>query len=217
MITNISHDLRTPLTSAIGYIEIIQQSDLSKEEKQKELQIVEERLRRLEELINSFFEFSKISSSNKQIELEEVNLISIIENSIVHYYEDYKKDDREIIFNNKLEKNKILSNKEMLTRVFDNLIGNSYKHSNSNLTISIENKENIEIIFSNELEYPDLDIKHIFDEFYTIDISRTKNNTGLGLAIAKQFIEDLDGTIEAKKQNNDLEIIINLPNNLTIL
>lgn len=215
MITNISHDLRTPLTSAIGYIEMILKSDLSEKEKQAELQIVEERLQRLEELINSFFEFSKISSSNKTIELEEVNLTSIIENSIVHYYEDYRKDGREIILNNNLEKNKILSNKEMLTRVFDNLIGNSYKHSKSNLTINIENKEDITIIFSNELEYQDLDIKHIFDEFYTVDISRTKKNTGLGLAIAKQFIENLDGTISAQKKNNNLEITIKLPSNLT--
>ena len=103
----------------------------------------------------------------------------------------------------------------MLTRVFDNLIGNSYKHSNSNLNIKVEEKENIEIIFSNKLENQNLDINHIFDEFYTVDISRTKNNTGLGLAIAKEFIENLEGTIQAKEKKDNLEVIIKLPNNLT--
>lgn len=215
MITNISHDLRTPLTSAIGYIEMILNSDLDEKEKQAELQIIEERLQRLEELINSFFEFSKISSSNKKIELEELNLTSVIEESIIHYYDDYKKDGREIILNNTLDKNKILSNKEMLTRVFDNLIGNSYKHSKSNLTINIENKKDIEITFENKLEYQELDVNHIFDEFYTVDISRTKNNTGLGLAIAKEFIENLGGKVNAEKKQDNLEIIIKLPNNLT--
>lgn len=215
MITNISHDLRTPLTSAIGYIEMILNSDLDEKEKQAELQIIEERLKRLEELINSFFEFSKIKSANKTIELEEVNLNSILEESIIHYYEDYKKANREIILENKLSNHKIISNKEMLTRVFDNLIGNSYKHSKSNLTISVENKKDIEITFSNKLDYQELDINHIFDEFYTVDISRTKNNTGLGLAIAKEFIENLGGKINAKKKQDNLEIIIKLPKNLT--
>ena len=136
MITNISHDLRTPLTSAYGYVEMILTSDLSEEEKQSELHIIKERL----------------TSGDKTIELEEINLNSILEECIIHYYEDYKKLDREIILDSKISKIKILSNKEMLTRVFDNLIGNSYKHSNSNLNIKVEEKENIEIIFSNKLE-----------------------------------------------------------------
>lgn len=215
MITNISHDLRTPLTSAYGYVEMILTSDLSEEEKQSELHIIKERLTRLEELLNSFFEFSKLTSGDKTIELEEINLNSILEECIIHYYEDYKKLDREIILDSKISKIKILSNKEMLTRVFDNLIGNSYKHSNSNLNIKVEEKDKIEITFSNKLENQNLDINHIFDEFYTVDISRTKKNTGLGLAIAKEFIENLEGTIQAKKKKDNLEIIINLPNNLT--
>lgn len=215
MIINISHDLRTPLTSAYGYVEMILSSDLSEEEKQSEVQIIKERLTRLEELLNSFFEFSKITSNNRKIELEEVNLNNILEECIIHYYDDYKKMDRAIILDSKISKCKILSNKEMLTRVFDNLIGNSYKHSNSNLNIQVEEKDKIEITFSNKLENQNLDINHIFDEFYTVDISRTKKNTGLGLAIAKEFIENLEGTIQAKEKKDNLEVIIKLPNNLT--
>ena len=98
--------------------------------------------------IKFIFEFSKLTSGDKTIELEEINLNRILEECIIHYYEDYKKLDREIILDSKISKIKILSNKEMLTRVFDNLIGNSYKHSNSNLNIKSEEKENIEIIFS---------------------------------------------------------------------
>ena len=110
MITNISHDLRTPLTSAYGYVEMILTSDLSEEEKQSELHIIKERLTRLEELLNSFFEFSKLTSGDKTIELEEINLNSILEECIIHYYEDYKKLDREIILDSKISKIKILSN-----------------------------------------------------------------------------------------------------------
>lgn len=207
MITNISHDLRTPLTSALGYIDIVLNSDLSQEEKEKDLKIIEERLKRLEELITSFFEFSKIVSNN-MLELSEVNIISVIEESIAHHYEDYKNSNREIIFNNTLTKYKIKSNKEILVRVFDNLINNAFKHSKGNLEIKVEFKKNLKIAFTNLLLYPDLDIEHIFDEFYTIDISRTKGNTGLGLAIAKEFTEALGGKIYAKKTKKNLNIII---------
>ncbi len=208
MITNISHDLRTPLTSALGYIEIILNSNLSKEEKAKDLRIIEERLKRLDSLINSFFEFSKITSNNNLPDLADINIISIIEECIAHYYEDYKNTHREIIFNNTIPKYKMKSNKEMLTRIFDNLINNALKHSKGNLEINIETKTNLKITFNNPLLYPDLDIDHIFDEFYTVDISRTKGNTGLGLAIAKEFTEALGGKIYAKKTKKNLHIII---------
>lgn len=212
MMTNISHDLRTPLTSALGYIDIILKSDLSEEEKEKDLKIVEERLKRLEELINSFFEFSKIVSNNNLPELNDVNIISVIEESIVHYYEDYKKNNREIIFNSNVQKYKIKSNKDMLIRIFDNLINNAFKHSDGNLEIKIECNSNIKISFTNKLLYDDLDIDHIFDEFYTIDISRTKGNTGLGLAIVKEFTDVLGGKIYAKKTKRNLNIIIEFKN-----
>lgn len=73
----------------------------------------------------------------------------------------------------------MVSNKEMLMRIFDNLIGNAYKHSKSNLEITIKKNKKIKINFSNKLDNYNLDITHIFDEFYIMDISRTKGNTGL--------------------------------------
>lgn len=208
MITNIAHDLRTPLTSALGYIDIILNSDLSKEEEESELRIIEERLKKLEELINSFFEFSKIISNNENIKLEKVNLIATIEKSMLNYYEDFEKDKRKIDFVNNENKIDLLSNKELLTRIFDNLIGNSYKHSNSDLKIELKADSKIQIKFINSLLYPELDTERMFDEFYTVDISRTKNNTGLGLAIAKEFTEQLNGKIYAIKRNEMLEIIV---------
>lgn len=211
MMTNISHDLRTPLTSALGYINLILNSDISEEEKEKELKIIEERLQRLEELINSFFEFSKIVSNNESPELEKVNLISVLQECIVHYYEDYVKQNRKIILDCKESKLILNSNKLLLIRIFDNLIGNAYKHSNSDLEIKVfMSKENsrVKLIFTNKLFYDDLDMDKMFDEFYTIDISRTKGNTGLGLAISKEFTEQLNGEIYAKKDKDNLNIII---------
>ena len=210
MMTNISHDLRTPLTSALGYIDIILKSDLSEEEKKKDLITIEKRLRRLEELISSFFEFSRIISTNKLPTLEKINLTSILEESVIVFYDDYKKNNRKILLDCNQRKIIINSNKMLLTRIFENLIGNAYKHSNSDLNIKVEIENKVKIIFSNELLDNDVDIDRIFDEFYTVDISRTKEGTGLGLAIAKEFTKQLNGNIYAEKHNNQLKIIIEL-------
>ena len=207
MITNISHDLRTPLTSAIGYTDMILNNKLSKEEQLEELKIVRERLSRLEELINSFFAFSKTLSSN-HLELEEVDIISCLEESIARFYEDYHKERRKITLEKEKKKIKLYANYELLPRLFDNLIINALKHSTSDLEIRVKTKEKIQISFSNTLLYKELDLDSIFDEFYTVDISRTKGNTGLGLAIVKEFTEALNGVVTAKKEKNQLIILL---------
>lgn len=209
MIRNISHDLRTPLTSSLGYVSLMLESDMTEQEKIKNLKIVEERLKRLSELIDSFFEFSKILSNDQIIELDEINLVAVMEKAISNHYEDFSKDNRMIDFKTNKRKIKIKSNEVMLIRVFDNLIRNAYKHSNGNLDIEInQNNDKVKIKFINDLLYNDLDVDRIFDEFYTVDISRTKGNTGLGLAIAKEFVEQLKGKIKADKKNNKLIITI---------
>lgn len=211
MMTNISHDLRTPLTSAMGYIHIIQNSDLTEEEKERELAIIEKRLSRLEELINSFFEFSQIISNENAPEKTDINIVAVLEESIAHYYDDYCSKGREIILNCTQHKLMIYSNKNMLLRIFDNLISNALKHGVGNLIVSIDLAENIQVQFENEPQDSDIDINHIFDEFYTTDISRTKGNTGLGLAIVKQFTEILNGSVSAKNQEGVFVMTVQLP------
>ena len=211
MITNIAHDLRTPLTSAIGYIDIIKNKELSDEDEQRYISIIEERLNKLSYLITNFFDFSKVISRNEEIELEKENIIEILENTIVNFYDDFSKDKRKIDLNCKAKKIELITNKALLTRTFDNLIINAYKHSNSDLIINVEiidNKTKIEFI--NELVDNTLDEEAIFDEFYTADISRTKGNTGLGLAIAKEFVQLLKGNIYAEKEKKLLKIVITL-------
>lgn len=207
-ITNITHDLRTPLTSSLGYIDLILKSNLSKEEQERELKIVENRLLRLEELINSFFEFSIITTDNKKIDMEQTNLVAVVEECISHYYDDFTREKRKVVFVNDIKKYNFLSNAEILKRIIDNLISNSLKHSNSDLIIKLSEKNDIRLSFENDIVDTNIDIEHIFDEFYTSDISRTKGNTGLGLAIAKEFTEMLGGNISANKLKNKLIIKI---------
>lgn len=211
MMTNISHDLRTPLTSALGYIDLIRRSGLPPEEKSREIDIVGQRLHQLEELIDSFFEFSKVIAGDKQPDMEELNLAAVLEASIARYYDDYCAQNRQIAFYCEKTKLYIFSNRNMLTRIFDNLIGNALKHGLGNLTVSVHEDDAVQISFENRPADSGLDISRIFDEFYTTDISRTKGNTGLGLAIAKQFSEMLGGSISASYQEESFCVTVSLP------
>lgn len=211
MITNISHDLRTPLTSALGYLDLLGNASIPIEEREKEILIVEERLKRLSELVDSFFEFSRIILYDDSPTLESVNLIAIMEQTISHHYDDYSKQHRMIQLETSDRRIMIHSNPILLSRIFDNLIHNAYQHSLGDLTILITRTSKITIVFQNDLLEFDFDPKQIFEEFYTIDISRTKGNTGLGLAIAKEFTIQLNGMIWAEKKHGKLEIIIEFP------
>lgn len=208
MMTNISHDLRTPLTSALGYIEMMENNDMSQEEREEALHIIGMRMRRLKELIDAFFEFSMAISKNEKPQMTEINLVAILQEAIVHYYDDYCEQNRMIELNCKYNIIKIYSNQNMMMRIFDNLISNALKHGQGNLSIAVSSdQDKIEIIFNNKMIDQNIDINRVFDEFYTTEISRTKGNTGLGLAIVKQFslmigweidAEDKDGYIFIK-------------------
>ena len=202
MMTNISHDLRTPMTSAMGYLNLVLHSDLPEADKEKGIRIVEQRLIRLEELIDSFFEFSKMISGDRRPKTEPVNLTEVLQESMANYFDDFCGQEREVIFRCDWPKLMIESNRNMLMRVFDNLVGNAYKHGTGNLVVTVAQAEGICLTFENELHVQELDTDAIFDEFYTTDMSRTKGNTGLGLAIAKQFTQLLGGTISAEHNGN---------------
>ena len=138
MITNISHDIRTPLTSAMGYINLVRNSDLDEEEKERELEVIEKRLHRMEELIEQFFEFSKVISRDEKIKKENINLIGILEEAIAHYYDDYEARNRMISLKYDTRKIIINSNRGMLLRAFDNVINNALKHGEGELKVSVK-------------------------------------------------------------------------------
>jgi len=213
MLTNFSHDLRTPLTSSLGYIQLLQKSNMPEDEKERELEIVEKRLCRLEELINSCFELSKIVSSDKMPELNDLSLASVLEESVAHYYDDFSDKSRKISLAFEGSKAVLLSNRDILMRIFDNLIGNAYKHGNSDLNITVKNNGGISVILENETdEKPD--VQHLFDEFYTADSSRSKGNSGLGLVIAKEFTELLGGNISVQYEGRKIAFILSFESKL---
>lgn len=209
-IANMSHDLRTPLTSIMGYVYLLNDENLKEDEKREYLKIIEKRASVLNGLITNFYGLSRIQADQHEITLEPIKLEIVLGEIIAAFYETlYEKfGEPEIEIEEGL--NIVLGDKEFLNRIFTNLIENIIKHGEGDVKISLrKEKNNIIIEFSNKAEaLKAKDIKRIFEKFFTRDRMRTGQNTGLGLAIVKLLVEKQGQKIEAKKVGNRLVINI---------
>lgn len=209
-IANMSHDLRTPLTSIMGYVYLLNDDKLDKEERKEYLKIIEKRSAVLNDLITNFYGLSRIQADQYEIKLEPVNLELVLGEIIAAFYEtlDYKFGEPEINIEEGL--GPVLADKQALNRIFTNLIENIIKHGEGEVKISLKKKNKYIVMeFSNKAEeLESKDVNRIFEKFFTKDRMRTGQNTGLGLAIVKLLVEKQGQKIEAKKVGNRLFINI---------
>lgn len=216
-IANMSHDLRTPLTSIMGYMQLIKDDNSTEAEKKDYMEIVEKRTKNLQMLISSFYDLSRLNSSEYKFDLKKVNLNIILCDVIAIYYNDFinKNIEPEIDINDNISW--IISDEGVVNRIFSNLIGNMLKYGEGNIKISLtENEDYIISEFKNFAPNLDRDsVDKLFDRFYTADKSRTNQSTGLGLAITKAFVERLGNEINAEMRKDNLVIIIKWKKNVT--
>ena len=209
-IANMSHDLRTPLTSIMGYVYLLNDDKLDKEERKEYLKIIEKRSLVLNDLITNFYGLSRIQADQYEIKFEPVNLELVLGEIIAAFYEtlDYKFGEPEINIEEGL--GPVLGDKQALNRIFTNLIENIIKHGEGEVKISFKKKNKYIVMeFSNKAEeLESKDVNRIFEKFFTKDRMRTGQNTGLGLAIVKLLVEKQGQKIEAKKVGNRLVINI---------
>lgn len=209
-IANMSHDLRTPLTSIMGYVYLLNDDNLSESERKEYLSIIEKRSSVLNGLITNFYGLSRIQADHYEIKCEPIRLEIILGEIIAAFYDtlDYKYGEPEINVEEGL--NPVLGDKQALNRIFTNLIENMLKHGEGEIRISLKREKNYIVIeFSNKAEsLENKDVNRIFEKFFTKDRMRTGQNTGLGLAIVKLLVEKQGQRIEAKKVGNRL--IINI-------
>ncbi|NGT49930.1 HAMP domain-containing histidine kinase [Clostridium perfringens] len=209
-IANMSHDLRTPLTSIMGYVYLLNDDKLDKEERKEYLKIIEKRSLVLNDLITNFYGLSRIQADQYEIKFEPVNLELVLGEIIAAFYEtlDYKFGEPEINIEEGL--GPVLGDKQALNRIFTNLIENIIKHGEGEVKISLKKKNKYIVMeFSNKAEeLESKDVNRIFEKFFTKDRMRTGKNTGLGLAIVKLLVEKQGQKIEAKKVGNRLVINI---------
>ncbi|CEN24658.1 sensor histidine kinase [Paraclostridium sordellii] len=202
-IENISHDLRTPLTSIRGYLELINDEDITDIEKKEYIYIIEKRAKVLQNLIQDFYDLSRLENNDYNFSMEIIDINKELKEQILMFYNDF--DRKNIDVDIKLKENPILVylDKSAIERVFHNLIQNATKYSKSKFCMLL-NSKNDEIIveFKNDVQNmnsQDLDL--LFNRFYMKDSSRSKDSSGLGLTITKFLIESMNGKIDIELDN----------------
>lgn len=206
-ITNISHDLRTPLTAICGYLDLLEKEEKSGAARQY-LCLIENRAQALNRLTEELFRYSVITSAPESLSLEDVSLNSVLEESIAAYYAVFKGRGIEPI--TAMPEVGIVRrlNHAALSRVFGNILNNALKYSDGDLDISLS--EEGEVVFSNMASGLDeLQVGKLFNRFYTVEAAR--NSTGLGLTIAKTLVEQMKGEISAQYCDKELSICIRFP------
>lgn len=216
LIVYLAHDLKTPLTSIIGYLSLLdEEKNLSNKQKTKFIKISLEKSNKLEELINELFEITKYNSETLTKKKEKINLTLLINQVIDEFYPILKEQNKEINFSTTKDIF-IQADSLKIARVFNNLIKNaiSYSYENSPINIDVKADKDLIITISNKSKILTKDeLDKLFDKFYRVDYSRNTKlgGSGLGLAIAQEIIKLHDGTITVKSENEETTFTITLP------
>lgn len=207
-IANISHDIRTPLTSIFGYIQLLEAEPITPEEKHEYLTIVKNRTRRLQALLNDFFELSLIESSDYQLKTERIGMTVLLSDILVGFYDRF--NERDITPDIRMPEGEVAvyADESAVRRVVENLLANTIKHATGHVKIRFQQQPEIaEFTIINEAkELSEIDVRLLFDRFYTVDRTRSGQGSGLGLSIAKSLMDKMNGTLTAELHRGSLKM-----------
>lgn len=206
-ITNISHDLRTPLTAIFGYLDLLETEEKS-ERVTSYVMAIQNRAEVLKQLMEELFRYSIIVSVHEPMQLAPICVNNVLEESIVSFYAALTKHG--ITPQIDIAEKKIMRtlNRTALLRVFSNILNNAIKYSDSDLKVEL--LETGEIIFSNAAKnLDDVQVGKLFNRFFSVETAR--NSTGLGLSISKTLVEQMRGTITAQYHDGILSICLDFP------
>lgn len=217
LITNVSHDLRTPLTSIITYTELLKTPDLSKEDQDAYIQVIDRKSQRLKVLIDDLFEVSKMSSGNIELTKEKVDLVQLLKQALAEHDQTINESTLQFRVTNPGTHVYTLVDGQKIWRVFDNLIGNILKYAleNTRVYITIKTLQNKAVItFKNVTKYElGENTDELFERFKRGDTSRHTDGSGLGLAIAKSIVDLHGGTLDIEVDGDLFKVTISLNTN----
>ena len=216
LIVYMAHDLKTPLTSIIGYLTLLKdEKQISKELQEKYIKIALDKALRVEDLTNQFFDITRYNLQNMPINKQEINLVYLLKQVIDECYPMLEKRNLKCHLES-VDKVMYIGDGDKLARAFDNLLKNAinYSYENTTIEIQLEEKEGkISIVFKNKGDkIPQYKLDKLFEKFYRGDDARTSSTggAGLGLAITKQIIELHEGKIYVKNDDEYIEFFIEL-------
>ena len=211
--TNLSHDIRTPLTSLDGYFQLMEACE-NVEEQRRYLNIIHERIHSLNEMLEELFMFTKLKNESYSLELTPCCINRILKETVFSYYDDWVRRGIQPDIQITEEQLYIDGNKQGLSRIIQNVIKNGLDHGEKKIRIVLKREQNRAVLrISNQVIASEkIDIEHVFDRFYKADAARSKTSTGLGLSIAREFVRRMNGEIGAKIEEN--EFIVEMSFNL---
>lgn len=221
LITNVAHDLRTPLTSVIGYLDLlVKNPDLEEETKEQYMRIAYDKSLRLQKLIEDLFSYTKVSQGEIEPKLEPLDVVKLMEQMIDEFYPAFQEAGLAYEFSTSKNSIMVMADGNLLARAFSNLIGNAVKYGKDGKNIRIYIKNNEDYVSITVTNYgkviPQKDLEYIFERFYRVENSRSEKTggTGLGLAIARRIILMHGGTIKADSgmEGTTFEVILKVIN-----
>lgn len=205
LITSVAHDIRTPLTSIIGYLHLaVDKKDLDEETRGRYLQIAYDKSQRLERLTEDLFSYTKYNIDEVKIQYEKIDLVKFMEQMIEEFYPSFQAARLKYDFRCEMKEAIILADGNTLARAFGNLLSNAIKYGKDGKLIQMELKRDYQYVIVSVINYgsiiPPENLNHIFERFYRVENSRSvqTGGTGLGLPIAKRIIELHNGSIEVR-------------------
>lgn len=218
MISNISHDIRTPLTALMGYVDLLSDSSITEEKREEYINIIKERGTALKDLMEEFFQMAKLECNDVEIDIEKFNISETVRNNVIAFMNEINEKDIIPEINIGDEEIFALGDASYMNRIITNLISNSLKYGYEGKVIGIDLKKDNKWVYLSIWDkgkgiHKD-ELPYIFDRLYTGEKSRNRNfqGSGLGLSIVKNMVQHMNGSITAQSIPYEKTIFtVNIP------
>lgn len=214
LITNVSHDLRTPLTSILGYLSFIHEDRYRDEiELRYYTELVYGKAKHLHKLIDDLFSYTRLESTEYPLKHDTLDMNELLSQLVLEF--EAQAAERKIKINESYQLDKLIvtGDGNQIMRLFENLFSNALRYGENELEIVARKEEEMAVVEVSNYgeEIPAIDLPYLFDRFYKVDKNRTTTGTGLGLAIAKSIVEKHGGIVTAESKNRKTTFIVKLP------
>jgi signal transduction histidine kinase len=214
-IAGLSHDLRTPLTSINGYVQLLHGA-VDERKREHYLKMIEHSVKRLLEMTDHFYDLARMETNQKEIDLSSISLPNLVEEIFLSFYEQLEESKIELQFPEQINDRLIIADKLMLTRVIQNIVQNILRYAKSKAVISYGDEGNyFRLSVKNNIKLDSkVAIEKVFMRFYTEVTSRTNMEaSGLGLYLSKKLVENMNGKMNAELKDNWFILKVYLPKN----